>query len=40
MADFDNNRFQSKNQEYATPWSLFNKLDEEFNFTVDVCYDH
>lgn len=39
MADFDNNRFQSKNQEYATPWELFNKLDEEFNFTLDVCAD-
>ncbi len=39
MADFDNNRFASKNQEYETPWKLFNKLNEEFNFTIDVCAD-
>ena len=37
MANFDNNRFASNNQEYATPWNLFNKLNEEFNFTLDVC---
>lgn len=39
MADFDNNRFASKNQEYATPWNLFKVLDNEFNFTLDVCAD-
>ena len=39
MADFDNNRFASRNQEYATPWNLFNKLNDEFNFTLDVCAD-
>ncbi|KYC55591.1 MAG: DNA N-6-adenine-methyltransferase (Dam) [Candidatus Methanofastidiosum methylothiophilum] len=39
IADFDNNRFASKNQEYATPWELFNKINEEFNFTLDVCAD-
>lgn len=39
MADFDRNRFASKKQEYATPWNLFNVLDEEFNFTLDVCAD-
>jgi len=39
MANFDNNRFQSKNQEYATPFSLFKVLDDEFKFTVDVCAD-
>ena len=37
MANFDNNRFASNNQEYATPWALFNKLDKEFCFTLDVC---
>lgn len=37
MADFDKNRFASKNQEYATPWDLFNKVNEEFHFTCDVC---
>ena len=39
MADFDNNKFQSKNQEYATPIELFKVLDNEFNFTMDVCAD-
>lgn len=39
MADFDNNRFASKNQEYATPWELFKVLDDEFHFTLDVCAD-
>ncbi len=39
MADFDKNRFASKNQEYATPLDLFNRLDNEFNFTLDVCAD-
>ena len=39
MADFDNNRFASKKQEYKTPKKLFNKLNKEFNFTIDVCAD-
>ena len=39
MADFDKNRFQSKNQEYATPQELFKILNDEFNFTIDVCAD-
>lgn len=39
MADFDNNRFASKKQEYETPKKLFNKLNKEFNFTIDVCAD-
>lgn len=39
MADFDNNRFQSKNQEYETPQELFDILDDEFDFTLDVCAD-
>lgn len=37
MSNFDSNRFASNNQEYATPWDLFNKLNDEFNFTLDVC---
>lgn len=39
MADFDNNRFASKNQEYETPEKLFNVLNNEFHFTLDVCAD-
>ena len=39
MSNFDSNRFASNNQEYATPWNLFNKLNEEFGFTLDVCAD-
>jgi phage N-6-adenine-methyltransferase len=39
MADFDRNRFQSKNQEYATPPELFEVLNSEFSFTLDVCAD-
>lgn len=39
MANFDSNRFASNNQEYATPWELFNKINKEFNFTLDVCAD-
>lgn len=39
MADFDNNRFASKKQEYETPKKLFDKLNNEFNFTIDVCAD-
>ncbi len=37
MADFDTNRFQSKNQSYETPNSLYLKLDEIFHFTRDAC---
>jgi phage N-6-adenine-methyltransferase len=37
MSDFDKNRFASKNQEYATPLKLFEVLDNEFHFTLDVC---
>lgn len=39
MADFDGNRFQSKNQEYETPTELFQELNNEFNFSLDVCAD-
>jgi len=37
MADFDNNRFKSNNQEYETPENLFKVLNNEFHFTLDVC---
>ncbi len=37
MAKFDNNRFESKKQEYETPDNLFAILDSEFHFTIDVC---
>lgn len=37
MADFDNNRFKSNNQEYETPENLFKVLNDEFHFTLDVC---
>ena len=29
--------FSSKDQTWETPQNLFDKLDEEFNFTLDVC---
>ena len=28
---------KAKSVEWATPWPLFRKLDEEFHFTLDVC---
>lgn len=39
MADFDNNRFASKNQEYETPEELFNKVNNLYHFNFDVCAD-
>lgn len=35
----DNVHFSSKTDQWATPFSLFNKLDEIFNFKTDVCAD-
>ena len=29
--------FTNKSNEWETPRSLFKKLDDEFNFTIDVC---
>ena len=29
--------FSSKTCEWATPQDLFDKLDSEFNFTLDAC---
>ena len=37
MANFDKNRFQSKNQTWETPDDLFEKINNEFNFTTDIC---
>ena len=37
MAKFDSNRFQSANQSWETPDDLFNKINEMFHFTRDVC---
>lgn len=37
MGNFDSNRFKSNNQCWETPDSLFKNLNEEFNFTRDVC---
>jgi phage N-6-adenine-methyltransferase len=32
-------KFKSKNIAYSTPLSLFNPLNEEFKFDLDVCAD-
>ena len=29
--------FSSQRQNWATPQDLFDELDNEFNFTIDVC---
>ena len=29
--------FSSKEQTWATPISFFNRLNDEFNFTLDAC---
>lgn len=29
--------FSSKNQSWETPIAFYNKLDKEFNFTLDPC---
>lgn len=31
--------FSSKTDEWATPQEFFDKLNEEFNFQLDVCAD-
>ena len=31
--------FSSKTDQWATPQDFFNKLDEEFHFTLDPCAD-
>jgi len=37
MGKFDENRFKSTNQTWETPDYLFDRLNEEFHFTRDVC---
>ena len=37
MGIFDKNKFASNNQSWETPDDLFNKINDEFNFTRDVC---
>lgn len=39
MGNFDKNRFQSTKQTYETPDSLFDPLNKEFHFTLDVAAD-
>lgn len=31
--------FSSNKENWETPLELFEKLDQEFNFTIDVCAD-
>ncbi len=40
MANFDKNRFDAKTIEWATPMDFFKPLNDEFNFTLDVCATH
>lgn len=37
MGDFDKNRFKSTNQSWETPDALFIRVNDIFNFTMDVC---
>lgn len=39
MGIFDKNKFESVSQTWETPDLLFNKLNDEFKFTRDVCAD-
>jgi site-specific DNA-methyltransferase (adenine-specific) len=36
----NNVHFQSKTPEWATPQAVFDKLNEEFHFTLDPCSTH
>ena len=36
MARFDKNRFRTENQTWETPDSLFNDLNKEFHFDIDL----
>ena len=40
MADLTKERFAAKSVEYETPLSLFDPLNKEFHFTLDVCATH
>jgi len=37
MADFTKDRFQSKNQTWETPWSLFNAIQERYHLERDCA---
>lgn len=37
MGELNNNLFTSNRQDWETPDDLFDKLHEEFHFTLDVC---
>ena len=39
MADFTQNRFASKKQEWQTPQGLFEALNERYKFTFDLAAD-
>jgi phage N-6-adenine-methyltransferase len=39
MAGFEKNRFSQTRTDWPTPLVLFNKLNKEFNFTLDPCAD-
>lgn len=32
--------FSSKTDQWSTPQDFFNKLNDEFHFTLDPCADH
>lgn len=36
----DNIHFSSETNEWSTPQSFFNQLNEEFNFNLDPCATH
>ena len=40
MGIFDKNKFGSVSIEYETPLSLFEPLNAEFSFDIDVCATH
>jgi phage N-6-adenine-methyltransferase len=37
MSIFDKNKFKSESQVWETPDWLFDQLNKEFHFTIDVC---
>lgn len=37
MSKLNNSLFSSKDMTWATPQDLFNKLNDVFNFNLDVC---
>ena len=40
MADLTEERFAAKSVEYETPWDIFDPLNKEFGFTIDLCATH